>query len=104
MANMISEYLSRFIEAYRGISVADMVREAYASKALFVEKDGVLGCKPRGEGVWEVLFFVAESKETRKKLVARFKTKMGEAKIFFNRPKHGDRERQYGSDMWMRLA
>lgn len=104
MANMISEYLSRFIEAYRGISVADMVREAYASKALFVEKDGVLGCKPRGEGIWEVLFFVAESKETRKKLVAKAGEKLGKIKILFNRPKHGDRERTYGPDYWMRLA
>ena len=104
MANVISEYLSRFIGAYRGISVADLVKEAHNYGALFVEKDGVLGCKPRGEGVWEILFFVAESGETRKRLVGRFLEKMGKAKIFFNRPKHNDRERQYGPEMWMRLA
>ena len=104
MANVISEYLSRFIEAYRGISVADMVREAYDSNALFVEGDGVLGCKPKGDGLWEVLFFVAESKETRKKLIAKAGEKLGQIKISFNRPKHNDREREYGPEYWMRLA
>lgn len=104
MANIISEYISRFIRPYKGLSVADMVKEANDYGALFLAKDGVLGLRPFGANTWEVLFFVAESKETRKSLIQKAAGKLGNIKIFFNRFKHNDRERTYGSEYWMRLA
>jgi len=104
MANVISEYLSRFIGAYRGISVADLVREAHNYGALFVEKDGVLGLKPFNANTWEVLFFVAESRGTRKSLIRKAADKLGQISVTFFRFKHNDKSRTYGPKLWERLA
>lgn len=104
MANVISEYLSRFIAPYKGLSVASMVEEAFNYDALFLARDGALGLKPFNDKTWEVLFFVAESKETRKSLIQKAAGKLGDIKIFFSRFKHNGREKTYGSEYWMRLA
>lgn len=103
MANVISEYITRFNKPYEGLSLADMVKEAYSHRALFVEPDGVLGLKPENDGVWNVLFFVTESKETRKKLVQRAAEQLGKISIRFIRWKHGNRERAYPAKFWERL-
>lgn len=104
MANLISEYLSRFITPYKGLSVADMVGEAHAYGALFVTEDGVLGLKPFNANTWEVLFFVAESKATRKNLIRQAAEALGKISVTFSRWKHNDRSRTYGPELWMKLA
>lgn len=104
MANVISEYISRFITPYKGLSIAEMVKEANNYGALFLETYGVLGLKPWGKDTWEVLFFVAENKETRKKLIREAASILGDIQIKFTRWKYSDRERSYGSKLWMRLA
>lgn len=104
MANLISEYISRFITPYKGLSVAEMVKEAHDYGALFVAQDGVLGLKPFGKDIWEVLFFVAESKETRKSLIRKAADALGKISITFSRWKHNDRSRAYGPRLWEKLA
>lgn len=104
MANIISEYISRFIKPYKGLSVVEMVREANDYGALFVAKDGVLGLKPFNDKTWEVLFFVAESKETRKGLIRQAAEKLGQISVTFLRWKHNDRSRTYTPRLWERLA
>jgi len=104
MANVISEYLSRFIRPYAGLSVAEMVEEASNYVALFVARDGALGLKPFGKNRWEVLFFVAESKDTRKSLIRKAAETLGRISIVFFRPKYNDRSRAYGPRLWEKLA
>lgn len=104
MANVISEYISRFINPFRGLSVSEMVKEAHNNGALFVAKDGALGLKPFEADTWEVLFFVAESKETRKKLIREASDKLHPVSIIFERWKHNNRSRTYSSKLWDRLA
>ena len=104
MANVISEYLARFIQPYAGLSVVEMVEEASSYGALFVARNGVLGLKPFGQDRWEVLFFVAESKDTRKSLIRKAAKVLGRISIVFFRPKHKDRSRAYGPELWEKLA
>ena len=92
MANVISEYLSRFIAPYKGLSVASMVEEAFNYDALFLARDGALGLKPFNDKTWEVLFFVAESKETRKSLIQKAADTLGRISVTFLRWKHNDRK------------
>ena len=103
MAELISEYLSRFIEPYSEISVADLVKEAHSHGALFVAGDGVLGLKPIKSDLWEVLFFVSESKETRKNLIRKASEKLGKISVTFLRCKHNDRSRTYSPRFWEKL-
>ncbi|NCY20491.1 hypothetical protein EBX31_00860 [bacterium] len=104
MANLISEYISRFIAPYKGLSIAEMVKEAHNYGALFLSKDGALGLKPFNDKTWEVLFFVAESKETRKSLIQKAAKTLGRISVTFLRWKHNDRTRTYGPKLWERLA
>lgn len=104
MANLISEYISRFITPYKGLSVAEMVKEANNYGALFTNGDGVLGLKPYGEDTWEVLFFVAETKEARKKLIQEAASVLGKTNITYCRWKHNDRRKTYKVERLMRLA
>jgi hypothetical protein len=104
MANVISEYISRFITPYKGLSVASMVKEAFAYGGLFLAKDGALGLRPFGADTWEVLFFVAESGETRKGLIRKAAGALGRISVNFTRWKHNDRVRTYGPELWERLA
>ncbi|NBO25992.1 MAG: hypothetical protein EBU96_04220 [Actinobacteria bacterium] len=104
MANVISEYISRFIAPYKGLSVASMVEEAFDYGGLFVARDGVLGLKPFNANTWEVLFFVAESQGTRKSLIQKAAETLGRISINFTRWKHNDRTRTYGPRLWERLA
>ena len=104
MANVISEYISRFIKPYKGLCVAEMVKEAHNSGALFIAQDGALGLKPFEANTWEVLFFVAESKETRKKLIREASDKLHPISIIFERWKHNNRVRTYGQKLIERMA
>lgn len=104
MVNVISAYLSKTIDAYRGVCTASMIREAISDGALFVHKDGVLGLRNERDNLWEVLFFVSENPVARKSLVAEAGKKLGKVDILFSREKYSGRQRKYGPELWMRLA
>jgi hypothetical protein len=104
MAELISEYLSRFIPAYQKISVAGLVEEACRDGGLFVSKKGVLGCSAKGGGTWKVLFFTAEDKPTRKALVSKAAEVLKAVRIEFARPKYHDREFSRGPEFWAKLV
>lgn len=104
MANVISEYISRFIKPYKGLCVAEMVKEAHNSGALFIAQDGALGLKPFEANTWEVLFFVAETKQTRKKLAREAFAKLGSVSLVFERWKHNNRIRTYSPKLIERVA
>jgi hypothetical protein len=104
MANLISEYISRFITPYKGLSISEMVKEAHNYGGLFLSKDGALGLKPFNAKSWEVMFFVAETKEARKELIQKASKALGKISITFVRWKYNDRSRTYSPKFWERLA
>lgn len=104
MAELLSEYLSRLIPAYRKISVSGLIKDACKDGGLFVAKKGVLGCTAVGGGVWKVLFFAAEDKPTRKALVSEAAQKLNVSGIEFVRPKHNGRAFTHGPRFWEKLA
>ena len=105
MANVISEYITRFMKPYTGISIAYQVKEAAEAGYLFVRKDGVLGMTPSESGVWHVLFFVAETTETRKSLLREAFASIGHIPtVSYSRWKHNARKRTYSPELLRRLA
>jgi hypothetical protein len=104
MLEAISKYLASKIPMYKEVDSKALVVDSLMSGGLFTKEDGVLGLSKIEEGLWEVLFFAAESKEARKSLIREAAKKLGKISIMFYRPKHEGREKTYSYKYWMRLA
>lgn len=71
---------------------------------IYHRQDGAIGLKEKAKGVLEILFFAADSKETKRELVEEGDKKHKPEIICYHRPKYSDKAYTHGRKFWEKLC
>ena len=97
----LTEFLAKRFDGYTRPEAEALLRQC---DHVYTEDNGAIGVREHRKGFWEVVFFAADSKATKRKLIREAVEAHDPQVVYYFRQKHDDRAYIHGKRVWEKLC